>query len=190
MFRQVMQSRVVLEVPLSAFRHRFLWLFSLALLATLSVPGPQAARADTLSFSGFSSEPRRLSVPEQEALGLTEITDTRDVTIGGQTQRLEIRYGGVPLTALLEAQGIGALDRYRLRSATILLIAKDGYRAAFSWGELFNSPAGRTVMVLTRENGAKQPAREGDFSLRAFSDLRPGPRHVRELSEVRLIWAP
>jgi hypothetical protein len=81
------------------------------------------------------------------------------------------------------------MDRYALRSATILAIARDGYRASFSWGELFNSPAGERALIITRENGAPS-AREGGFSLRSLNDLRPGPRHVRDLAEIRIILQP
>jgi hypothetical protein len=43
------------------------------------------------------------------------------------------------------------------------------------------------VIVILRENGEKLPARDGDFTLRSFADLRPGPRHVRMLSEIRVV---
>jgi hypothetical protein len=52
---------------------------------------------------------------------------------------------------------------------------------------LFNNTLGQSVIVIFRENGEKLPARDGDFTLRSFSDTRPGPRHVRLLNDIRVI---
>lgn len=144
------------------------------------------ALADSLRILGIGPEVKSVTRAELAAMGLREVKDARELNVNGETKRLEIRYGGVPLADLLKKQGIEALDRYGLRAATILVIAKDGYRASFSWGELFNASSGESVIVITEENGTRNPAREGDFSLRAFSDLRPGPRHVRDMVEIRV----
>jgi len=164
-----------------------LFRFCLPLFLLLTAP---AMAGEPLVITGLGPAAKRISTPELAAIGLSEVKDTRDLTVSGETKRLEIRYGGVPLPALLTRLGIETLDRYALRSATILVVAKDGYRASFSWGELFNHPSGNAVMVITQENGTPNPAREGDFSLRAFSDLRPGPRHIRDVAEIRIELAP
>ena len=157
---------------------------TLAVLAVSLLALP--ALADPLRILGIGPEATTVTRADLAASGIREVKDARELNINGETKRLEIRYGGVSLPALLKKQGIEALDRYGLRAATILIIAKDGYRASFSWGELFNTSAGESVIVITEENGAPNPAREGDFSLRAFSDLRPGPRHVRDVVEIRV----
>lgn len=142
--------------------------------------------ADPLRILGIGPEAKKITREALTAMGIREVKDSREVNVNGEAKRREIRYGGVSLPALLQKQGIETLDRDNLRAATILVIAKDGYRTSFSWGELFNAPAGESVIVITEENGVPNPAREGDFSLRAFSDLRPGPRHVRDVVEIRI----
>ncbi len=146
--------------------------------------------AEPLRITGIGPQAKTLSGAEFAALGLIEVKDGRDITLNGETRRLEIRYGGVSLPTLLRKLGIETLDRYGLRSATVVVVARDGYRASFSWGELFNHPSGESVVLITQENGAPNPAREGEFSLRAFGDLRPGPRHVREVAEIRVELLP
>ncbi|MFT3953091.1 MAG: hypothetical protein QM722_01275 [Piscinibacter sp.] len=156
----------------------------------LLIAGLSAAGAQTLAVAGISERSASLDVAALEALGVTEISDTREVSGQGAPQRLTIVYRGVELAKVLEAQGIGEVDRYRIRAATVLITAKDGYRASFSWGEVFNSVAGPRILVITSENGRPNSAREGVFSLRSLSDLRPGPRHVRDVAEIRLILPP
>jgi hypothetical protein len=148
---------------------------------------PLGVGAQSLTIHGLAPYPKVVTSSQIEAIGLIEVKDGRDVSIAGQTQRAEIRYGGVTLTSLLESQGIAQLDRYRLRASSIVLVARDGYQASFSWGELFNSSIGQSVIVIVQENGQKLSARDGDFVLRSFADLRPGPRHVRMLSEIKVV---
>ncbi|OYU49204.1 MAG: hypothetical protein CFE31_07485 [Rhizobiales bacterium PAR1] len=152
------------------------------MLSLANLPG----LAEPLRILGIGPDAKHVTRTDLAAIGIRVIKDAREINVNGETKRLEIRYGGVSLPVLLQKQGIETLDRYGLRAATILVIAKDGYRASFSWGELFNAAAGESVTVITEENGAPNPAREGDFSLRAFSDLRPGPRHVRDVVEIRI----
>jgi len=160
-------------------------LLALALLALpMSVP---VVMAQNLTVNGMAGGSKIYSLPELEALGLTEATEGREVSTGGRTQRLDVRYSGVLLARLLGDAGIEAIDRYKVRASTVIATAVDGYRASFSWGELFNSPAGASILVITRENGERLPSREGVFSLRSLSDQRPGPRHVRQVSEINVL---
>lgn len=156
-------------------------------LAAVVFATPVSLQAQTLTLVGLSAEPKAVTRQEIEALGLTELKDAREVSSGGQTQRIETTYAGIELPRLLDAFGFEQLDRYAVRSSTILVTAKDAYRASFSWGELFNAPGGQRVFVILKENGQPLPARAGHFSLRAFGDLRPGPRHVRDAVEIRVV---
>ena len=63
-------------------------------------------------------------------------------------------------------------------------VASDGYRALFSWGELFNTAVGDQVLVITQQDGRPLDAIAGPVALRSLADLRPGPRHVRNLCGV------
>lgn len=170
------------------FRVKGIRLFTRPLLAVLGLLlFAHGVMAQSLAVSGISREAKIFSLSALEALGLTEATEGRDVTHNGQTQRLEIRYSGVLLTTLLVEAGIENLERYKLRAASIVITASDGYKANFSWGELFNSRAGANVLIITRENGERLSPREGTFSLRSLSDLRPGPRHVRLVMNVHVV---
>ncbi|QCK87707.1 hypothetical protein E8L99_19095 [Phreatobacter aquaticus] len=160
-------------------------LSALTIMLALALAAP--ATAQTLSLVGIADQPIMLDIAAIEALGTTEITDSREVSGATGTERISIVYRGVELAKLLEAQGIARLDRHGLRAATIMITAKDGYRASFSWGELFITSGGSRVLLITGENGRANPAREGAFSLRAFADLRPGPRHVRDVAEIRVV---
>lgn len=99
------------------------------------------------------------------------------------------RLAGVRLTAVLEQAGLAERDRLDWRKAVVLATATDGYRAVFSWPELFNTEAGGQVLLVWRRDDAPLDAREGPIALHAPGDLKTGPRHVRQLMrlEVRIL---
>ncbi|QCI68912.1 hypothetical protein [Phreatobacter stygius] len=156
--------------------------FLLFILVSLALPA--AVQAQTLTIRGLPDAAVTLDLATLEKLGTSEVIDSREVTTPTGRERIDIVYRGVELAKLLEANGIERLDRHGVRAATVIVVARDGYRASFSWGELFNTSGGRRVFVITGENGRPNSAREGVFSLRAFADLRPGPRHVRDVAEL------
>jgi DMSO/TMAO reductase YedYZ molybdopterin-dependent catalytic subunit len=96
---------------------------------------------------------------------------------------------GVQLLALLEQAGLAERDRLDWRKTVVVAIARDGYRAVFSWPELANTAGGAQVMVAYERDGAPLPANEGPFAIHAPADTRSGPRHVKWLQrlEVRIL---
>jgi precorrin-2 methylase len=69
-------------------------------------------------------------------------------------------YNGVPLVDLLEKTGVTP----DLNKA-VLVSAPDGYRALFSFGELFLSPLGRRIVVARSKDGKLFKDKGGKFTL-------------------------
>jgi hypothetical protein len=67
------------------------------------------------------------------------------------------------------------------RLSGVEAVALDGWRAWFSWGEVFNSAAGEQMLVIQQVDGVALDTHAGPLALRALADTRPGPRHVRQL---------
>lgn len=59
-----------------------------------------------------------------------------------------------------------------------------------SWGELYNSPAGKSVLVAVERDGVPLRDGEGRFALVALGDDRLGPRHVKWLSKIEVRRVP
>jgi hypothetical protein len=116
------------------------------------------------------------------ALPRTSLTQRLTVTssASGASERTLV-YAGVLLRDVLLRSGPAFTSERGARTAYVEAIASDGYRAVFSWGELFNSPAGEQVLVITTQDGKRLDDAAGPIALRALGDLRPGPRHVRNL---------
>jgi len=99
-------------------------------------------------------------------------------------------YGGILLSELLKEASIQEDARHALRRTYVVATASDGYQAVFSWGELFNTPVGRGVLVAFERDG--QPLREGEgrIALISTSDNRIGVRHVKWLTRIDVRRVP
>jgi DMSO/TMAO reductase YedYZ molybdopterin-dependent catalytic subunit len=99
-------------------------------------------------------------------------------------------YGGVRLVDVLREVGIREDARHALRRTYVIATATDGFKAVFSWGELFNTPLGRSVLVAFERDGVPLREGEGRITVVSFGDERPGTRHVKWLERIEVRRVP
>lgn len=145
---------------------------------------PRAA-STLLTVQGAGLATQTLTVTDLAALPVTSLTQRQSVSSGqgGGTER-SVTYSGHLLRDVLLQAGLGGPTDRGARMATIELVATDGYRAMFSWGEVFNTAVGDQVLVITAQDGRPLDSIAGPVALRSLADMRPGPRHVRNLCSV------
>jgi len=119
----------------------------------------------------------------------------RELTLGVEDLRRrpavqERGYGGVRLVDLLGEADIRQDARHALRRTYVVATATDGFQAVFSWGELFNTPVGRGVLVAFERDGAPLRDGEGSITLVSLADERPGTRHVKWLQRIEVRRVP
>lgn len=159
-------------------------LLALVLMCLLCVA--PAGAADDLAVAGDVRRTLSFSVSalrELPAAAQTSYRASREVA-GQARDATEVR--GVRLLALLEQAGLAERDRLDWRKAVVVAIARDGYRAVFSWPELSNTAGGAQVMVAYERDGAPLGAQEGPFAIHAPGDIRTGPRHVKWLQRIEV----
>ena len=80
-----------------------------------------------------------------------------------------------------------ALDRVRYVGeavAAVVAESREGYRALFSWNELFNTAVGDGVLVAWHVDEAPLPEGAGPFALVSLHDRATGPRYERIFGEL------
>ncbi len=105
---------------------------------------------------------------------------------GAEVGKLE-NFVGVRLRDILEKAAIVSREHNDLKKIIIIASASDGYKAVFSWNELFNSPLGEGVIVFFERNGAPLDDSEGRLAMVSMQDTRAGPRHVRWLQGIEVV---
>src|SRR6187399_812464 len=136
-------------------------------------PADPAAPAETLLSLRFAAEaPIRLDRRALVALGEQQLTQRRSVgaSASASAPALEqsIAYSGVTLGRVLAAAAGDDRQGRDQRSWVFEAVATDGYRAIFSWGELFNIDAAEQVLVITAQDGQPLTAAAGPLALRAL----------------------
>jgi len=147
-------------------------------------PTDQEARSAgtvlTVQLPGQATQ--SLSITALAAMPQTTLTQRQTVASSGSgTTDRAVVYTGALLRDVLEKSGFATATDRGVRTNVVEAVATDGYRAVFSWGELFNSPLGEQAVVITAQNGRPLDIAAGPLALRSLADLRPGPRHVRNL---------
>ncbi len=104
---------------------------------------------------------------------------------GADKGKLE-NFKGVRLTDILDQAKILAPGHNDVKKLAIIATASDGYKAVFSWNELYNSPIGEGVMVFFEKNGQPLSDDEGRIALVSSKDSRTGPRHVKWLQAIEV----
>ena len=132
--------------------------------------------------SGRERATLALDASDLAKLPVTSLTQRQQVSSGASaaSDRSTI-YTGVLLRDVLARAGFGAAGDRGTRVGIVEAVATDGYRATFSWGELFNSSLGEQTLVIVAQDGRPLDAAAGPLALRSLADIRPGPRHVRNL---------
>lgn len=137
-----------------------------------------------LSIAGRVRQPLNLAVDALREFPAQTPAEIPLVGRSGETLRVLTGYVGAKLTELLDKSGINAADHNDLKKTIVVATASDGYKAVFSWNELFNTAVGDGVLVLYERQGKALGDDEGRIALISTRDKRTGPRHVRWLRDI------
>lgn len=153
---------------------------------TASVCERPTALAPAVVIGGWVRHPLRLSAAALRALGPRtvdfQVVCTLDGAHGGP-RALRV----VPLRVLIE-QAVPAFEhRTDFKRVAIVAESAEGYRALFSWNELFNTAVGEGVGVAFDDPATPLERHAGPFALVSLGDHHTGPRYVRHLAMVELI---
>ena len=153
-------------------------------IACPSDPSPREAGV-LLSAQVSDAVPLALKRADLESLPPQSVSSKRVVERNGARDEQTLVYSGWLLRDVLARAGFGDGQR-GARTWVVEAVATDGYRAVFSWGELYNSALGDQVYVIGSQDGKPLDAVAGPLSLRSLADLRPGARHVRNLCALQV----
>lgn len=144
--------------------------------AIAAAPAPARTAGIGLVVRGIGRGALRLERDVLQAFPVHQVGPLPIVCFTGRAVREERIYQGWLLRSILEHCGLMQVERARLKQSLILCHAQDGYRALFTWHELFNSAVGQQAVVV--------PEHDGRLTLVSAADLRAGPRNLQRLAAV------
>lgn len=94
---------------------------------------------------------------------------------------------GVLLKDILAKVEIDAASPKTLSEYYLVFTATDNYKVVYSWNEIFNSPTGNQVLVLTGYDANPTKAEKGSIAIITPSDFATGRRFVKGLSKISIL---
>ena len=66
----------------------------------------------------------------------------------------------------------------------LTFIASDGYAVVYSWNEIFNSPTGDNIYLITEKDGKPLAEMSERLLIITPSDFKTGRRHIKGLNKI------
>ncbi len=145
--------------------------------------GSPSSISHTIDVDGIMPKPVKLTLTDIKKLPAVTKANVKISGTGGMVKHTFQTIKGVLLKDLLLKAGIDNSNFKEAGKLYIVATATDGYKAVFSWSEIFNSASSLAIMVIYEENG-KPVKDDGEFILLSINDTVNGIRHVKWLSEI------
>ncbi len=94
---------------------------------------------------------------------------------------------GVLLKDILAKIEINTDSPKKLSEFYLVFTATDNYKVVYSWNEIFNSPTGNQLLVLTSYDTHPAKAEKGNIAIITASDFATGRRFVKGLSKINIL---
>ena len=162
---------------------------SLLAAAPAAWPAPAAARdnmSHALAVTGMVETPLTLKVVDLRQLPPANGAEIAVTRHNGDKADTITSYKGVRLRDILDKAVLDAPGHNDVKKLAIIATATDGYAVVFSWGELYNAPAGEGVIVYYEKSGKALDDNDGEIALISAKDIRTGPRHVKWLNGIEV----
>jgi DMSO/TMAO reductase YedYZ molybdopterin-dependent catalytic subunit len=164
--------------------HFLRWVASAVFCAAAAQAAAQNVTTE-LEVVGEVNANLRLTLEGLRAIAVHSARDLPAAVAGALAEPYR-EYTGVLLTEVLDKAGLRSERKDDWRRLYVVATASDGYKAVFSWGELFNSRIGRGALVVFERRGKPIDDSEGRIALVSTEDDRIGPRHVKWLKRIEV----
>ncbi len=91
---------------------------------------------------------------------------------------------GILIKDLLKDLELKEESPKRFSEFYLTFVAVDNYKVVYSWNEIFNSPTGDNLFLITSRDGKKIKDMEERILILTPTDFKTGRRHIKGLSKV------
>lgn len=93
---------------------------------------------------------------------------------------------GISLKEVLLKVGLNVSNPKLYSEFYFTCIASDGYKVVFSWNEMFNTPIGDQVLMVTAYDGTTANKTEDRIAIVSPADKATGRRYLKNLETIRV----
>ncbi len=125
-----------------------------------------------------------------ESLRSMDVLETDDLPLHCGSGESKGRLGtcrGVLLADIINRAEVIIIEHNDTKKMYVVAASDDGYKAVFSWQEIFNSANGEGILVLLERDGKPLYEGCGKVDLLSARDHLSGPRYVKNLKSVEVV---
>ena len=157
-----------------------------------------------LAFTVFSASAQKENIPTTEnfsiegkvrkslSLSLADLSSYKSYSIDsivitnhlGERKSSLKKVKAVLLKDILDKVEIDAEAPKVLSEYYLVCIASDNYKVVFSWNEIFNNDTGKSVYIITAQDGKPATGLDNRIALIAPKDQMTGRRYVKGLQKI------
>jgi len=102
----------------------------------------------------------------------------------GEPRRTAKQLTGILVKDLLKDLELKEESPRRFSEFYLVFIAVDSYKVVYSWNEIFNSPTGDNLFLITSREGKKIGGMEESILILTPTDFKTGRRHIKNLNRI------
>jgi hypothetical protein len=91
---------------------------------------------------------------------------------------------GILVKDLLKSMELEEDNPKRFSEFYLTFIAVDNYKVVYSWNEIFNSPTGDNIFLISSRDGKKMYDMEERILILTPTDFKTGRRHIKGLTKI------
>ncbi|MGO3184143.1 MAG: molybdopterin-binding protein [Aequorivita sp.] len=157
------------------------------LLITLSVCAQKDfAATDSFVVKGEVKTELEFNLADIEKYESKQIDDVLISNHRGEARSNAKQLSGVLVKNLLRDLELNAESPKVLSEFHLTFISIDGYKAVYSWNEIFNSATGDNVFIITSRDGKTLSDMGERILVMTPTDFKTGRRHIKKLSEINV----
>jgi len=157
-----------------------------------------------LAFTVFSASAQKENIPTTEnfsiegkvrkslSLSLADLSSYKSYSIDsivitnhlGERKSSLKKVKAVLLKDILDKVEIDAETPKVLSEYYLVCIASDNYKVVFSWNEIFNCDTGKSVYIITAQDGKPATGLDNRIALVSPKDQMTGRRYVKGLQKI------
>lgn len=161
----------------------------LILLAALTLLKAQKniIPTDAFTIEGDVKKEMRIHLNDLGGFEIKSIGDLLITNHLGESKGMAKQLKGILMRDLLSKIEFNAGNPRELSEFCQVFTASDGYRNVYSWNEIFNSPNGDHLYLITEKDGDPLGSMKDRILVICSSDLNTGRRYLKGLNNIRVV---
>lgn len=156
----------------------------LLFVVSMSVWGQKSETTTEFVVSGLVKKELKFTVTDIEKHPSKPIGDVVITNHMGEPRGTAKQLKGILVKELLDDMELQEESPKRFSEFYLTFVAIDNYKVVYSWNEIFNSPTGDQLFVITSRDGKDIKDMPESILILTPTDFKTGRRHINGLSKI------